>query len=54
MLYTNAKANVKVHFTLCERPDAEQGRGRAEENEYVRQTEIFEHLQLILRVAKCD
>lgn len=32
----------------------QQGRGRAEENEYVRQTEIFEHLQLILRVAKCD
>lgn len=54
MLYTNAKVNVKVHFTLCERSDAEQGRGRAEENKYVRQTKIFEHLQLILRVAKCD
>lgn len=53
MLYTNAKANVKVHFTLCERSDA-AGQGRAEENKYVRQTEIFEHLQLILRVAKCD
>lgn len=35
MLYTNAKANVKVHFTLCERSDAagqgESGRKRVRE-----------------------
>lgn len=33
---------------------SEQGRAGEGQNKYVRQTEIFEHLQLILRVAKCE
>lgn len=30
----------------------QQGRGRVAEDKYVRQTEIFEHLQLIFRVCQ--